>query len=176
MNISSNRWKKLFLFCLGLSLASALCMKWMESDLWVNGEKFSIMGLELFYAKEKLFTILSRLDGHVKMILSYHLHFDFVFMAGVYPAITALCMMARERVNNAVLKKFLFILAALQLLAWAADIRENLYLLNWMKKPVIRNEFSLYHFIVATKWVIAITGALLSTSVMILPGPERKLK
>jgi hypothetical protein len=33
-------------------------MKWMENDLFTNGEKFSILGLELFYPKEKVIGIL----------------------------------------------------------------------------------------------------------------------
>src|SRR3979490_3145055 len=97
MNLSYRRWKKLFLFCLGLSAGTAFCMKWMETDLWVNGEKFTIMGLELFYTKEKVMTVLAGLDGHVRTILNYHLHFDFAFMAGIYPGITALCMIAGEK-------------------------------------------------------------------------------
>src|SRR5258708_35675886 len=107
MNLNYNRWKKLFLFCMGLSVASVFCMKWIEGDLWNNGEKFTIMGLELFYPKEKVIDVLSHLDDRVKTILNYHLHFDFVFMAGVYPGISAMCMMGREKVSSAVLKKTL---------------------------------------------------------------------
>jgi hypothetical protein len=143
-------------------------MKWMETDFWVNGERFTIMGLELFYSKERLLAVLSGLDEHVKAMLGYHLRFDFIFMAGVYPAVTALCMMAREKIHNAVLRKFLFILAALQLLAWAADIRENLYLLEWMKHPVNGIDANLYHFIVAVKWVIALVGFIFPVPVLLI--------
>ena len=86
MNTEYNRWKKLFIFCLGLAMASAFCMKWMESDFWVGDEKFDILGLELFYPAKKVAAILSGIDPHVKTILGYHLSFDFAFMAGVYPA------------------------------------------------------------------------------------------
>ena len=54
MNLSYYRWKRLFLFGLGLFIGTAFCMKWMEDDLLVNNEKFTILGLELFYTKEKL--------------------------------------------------------------------------------------------------------------------------
>jgi hypothetical protein len=167
MDLSYNRWKKLFLFCLGLSAGTAFCMKWMETDLWVNGEKFTIIGLELFYTKEKVISVLAGIDSHVKTILSYHLHFDFAFMAGIFPGITALCMMAREKVTAKTLKKLLYVLAAIQLLAWAGDITENLYLIKWIKKPDIGNEFGVFHFIVATKWTIALTGALVSVPVLL---------
>jgi hypothetical protein len=167
MSISSNRWKKLFLFGLGLSMGTAFCMKWMETDLWLHGERFTIIGLELFYSKEKLMAIMAGLDGHVKTILSYHLHFDFAFMAGVYPGIAALCMMAGEKLAARPIKNFFFLLAVFQFLAWAGDITENLYLLKWLRHPVIGNEFGLYHFIVATKWIIALSAVLFSIPVVI---------
>ena len=173
MNLSYNRWKKLFLFGLGLFAGTAFCMKWMESDFLINGEKFTIIGLELFYSKEKVMTVLSGLDGHVKTILSYHLYFDFAFMAGVYPGIAALCMMAREKLIVVVLKKLLFVLAVAQLIAWAGDIAENLFLLKWIKHPVIGNEFGLYHVIVIAKWLIALTGAVASLFALFL---RRKIK
>lgn len=143
-------------------------MKWIEGDFWVNGEKFNILGLEFFYSKEKVMAVLAGLDSHVKTILSYHLHFDFAFMAGVYPGIAALCMMARGKLMAPLWKKMFFIFAVLQLVAWAGDITENLYLLNWMKQPLIGNEFTFYHFIVAGKWIIALAGALISIPVLLV--------
>ena len=173
MNLSYNRWKKLFLFCIGLAMGTAFCMKWMESDLWANGEKFTVIGLELFYSKEKVTAILLSLDSRVKTILTYHLHFDFAFMAGIFPGISALCMMAREKVFSPTGKKLLFIAASIQLLAWAGDITENLYLIKWVKQPEIGSEFGLYHFIVASKWIIALAGFVCSVSVLLL---KRKIK
>jgi hypothetical protein len=167
MNVSDKQWKNLFLVCLGLFIGGAFCMKWMEGDFLVNGEKFTIMGLELFYSKEKVMAVLGSLDDHVKTILNYHLHFDFAFMVGVFPGIAALCMMARGKLRSSVFKKILFLLSILQLAAWAGDIYENLSLIKWLKEPVIGNEFSLYHFIVAAKWIIALTGALVSGGVLL---------
>jgi len=162
MNLSSARWRSLFLFGVGLSLGAAFCMKWMENDLRLDGEKFTILGLELLYKQEKLADVLSRLDSHVQTILRYHLFFDFAFMAGVYPAITSLCMIATEKLASQRLKKIIFVLAWLQLLAWGFDIIENYYLLSWIHEPQIGNEFGWYHFIVGSKWIIALTGILLS--------------
>src|SRR5687768_17811095 len=45
----------------------------------------SIFGLEFFYSKEKIIEIFSGIDARIKTILGYHLYFDFIFMAGVYP-------------------------------------------------------------------------------------------
>ena len=160
MNLNHNQWKKLFLFALGLFIGTSFCMKWMEAYFFLNGQKFTILGLELFYPKEKVVIILS--DEHVKTILRYHLSFDFAFMAGAYPGIAALCMMGRGKTTGNTLKKFLAFLAALQLIAWGCDIAENLYLLKWVKDSTIGNDFGQYHFIVLAKWIIAITGVLVS--------------
>jgi len=162
MNIKYNQWQKLFLWCLGLFAGTAFCMKWMESDFLQNGQLFTIIGLEISYSKEKVASILAGLDEQVRTILRYHLNFDFAFMAGVYPGIAALCMMAREKSPGQFLKKILFAFAVLQLIAWGCDIAENYYLLKWIKNPVIGNEFGIYHIIVWVKWIIALTGAVIA--------------
>src|SRR5690242_16077669 len=114
MKSGYQRWQKLFLFSLGLAVSASFCMKWMENSFWFQNEKFTILGLELFYPKEKMISILSGIDSHVKTILRYHLSFDFAFMAGVYPGITALCMMAREKVRRNSWKKVLLFFAFFQ--------------------------------------------------------------
>jgi hypothetical protein len=160
MELLAKRWKKLFLFGIGISVAAAFCMKWIEPDLRIKSEPFSIIGLEWFYNHEKLASIMAGLDYHVKTILSYHLSFDFVFMAGVYPAIAALCMIAAERLDRPGWRKALFIVALLQLVAWICDIGENYYLLKWLKEPVLTDEFGQYHVMVATKWILALGGII----------------
>jgi hypothetical protein len=168
MNNDYRRWQKLFLFGLGLAIGTTFCMKWMESSFWISNEKFTILGLELFYPREKVAAILSGIDGHVRTILRFQLSFDFAFMAGIYPAIAALCMMARERSVAPGLKKVLFLLAALQLIAWGSDIAENTFLFKWINNPEIGPEFSFYHIIVSVKWIIAIAGLLLSIPLLLL--------
>jgi len=160
MVTNSKNLQKIFLFCFGLFVASAFCMKWMENDFIFNGEKFSIIGLEISYSKAKVASILAGLDEHVKRILRYHLVFDFVFMIAVYPGIAMLCLMAKYRSKGAFLRKILSVIAALQIIAWGCDILENYCLLKWINKPVIGNEFILYHFIVIAKWIIALGGAI----------------
>jgi hypothetical protein len=166
MSVSYNDWKKLFLFCLGLAIAASLCMKWMEVDFWTGNSRFTIMGLELFYEKEKVIAILGSLDPHVKGILIYHLYFDFVFMAGVFPGTAALCIMARQRLQGPLARRFLLSLAALQLLAWGCDIIENYYLLNWVKVPLITDDLAFFHSLVITKFVIVLTGLCLSLGII----------
>lgn len=160
MNVTVNSWKKLFLVCFGLAFAASFCMKWMESDLVIHNEKFTIPGLELFYSKEKVSAILSSLDLPAKTILRYHLSFDFAFMAGVYPGIAALCMIGREKLKKPSFKRIAFILASLQIFAWAGDIAENSFLFYWINHPLIGDNFTAYHIIVTTKWIIALAGVL----------------
>jgi hypothetical protein len=162
MNYNYKTWRKVFLFSLGLFAGTTFCMKWMEGDLIQNGHKFSVIGLEISYTKQRVTEILAGLDEHVKAILRYHLSFDFAFMAGVYPGIAALCMMARNKLTGSVLRKILLVFALLQILAWGCDIYENCSLLKWINNPLIGDEFSFYHLIVSAKWVIALVGALLS--------------
>lgn len=162
MIINRKFLQQVFLFCLGLFVASAFCMKWLEKDFLHNGEKFTIIGLEISYTKDKIISLLAGLDEHVKALLRYQLVFDFVFMAAVYPGIASLCLMARNKSMGSLLKKTLLVLAFLQIVAWGFDILENYYLLKWINDPVIGNEFGIYHFVVAAKWIIALTGALMA--------------
>lgn len=154
--------QKLFFCCFGLFAGTAFCMKWMETDFIHDGSLFTIIGLEISYPKEKIITLLSGIDGQVKTILRYHLAFDFAFMSGAYTGIAALCLMARKKVTNKILRQSLLILALLQLVAWSCDIYENICLLKWIKIPSIGNEFRMYHLAVAVKWIIALSAALLA--------------
>ena len=162
-----SRWQRLFLFCLGLFIAGAFAMKWMESDLIYNNEKISIFGLELFYPKEKIVEIFSGINDKVKTILGYHLSFDFIFMAGCYPGIASLCVMTSLKVGGKNLKRVLLILSFLQIFGWTFDIIENYYLLKWLRSPVIGGEFGFYHLVVYCKWIIALTGALFALTVLV---------
>jgi hypothetical protein len=168
------RWHRLFPFCLGLFIAGAFAMKWMENDLVFNNEKISIFGLELYYPREKIVEIFSGITDKVKTIPKYHLSFDFIFMGGCYPGITCLCIMASAKAAGKNLKRILFILAFLQIFGWTFDVIENYYLLKWLKNPVIGDEFDFYHVIVYSKWIIALTGALFA--ILILVGSMFKRK
>lgn len=162
MNTNYKSWKMLFLFCLGLFLGTAFCMKWMEKDFLQGNQLFTVIGLEITYPQEKVHAILSGLDHRVKMILRYHLYFDFVFMAGVFPGIAALCMMARFKTKSNNYKRILLTAAVSQLIAWLCDIIENTLLLSWISNPDNIRMFTQFHIIVWTKWVLAVLGAALS--------------
>jgi len=160
MQSSFNRWRYLFLFCLGICVSTTFIMQWLESDFWLSDKKFSMPGLELFYSKKEVLTVLTQIKQPAKIALNYQLIFDFVFMAGIYPGIASLCMIVREKTRNKSIQTILFALAMLQPVAWIFDIIENSYLLKWMNKPEIGDEFSVYHNIVVIKWLIALAGFL----------------
>jgi hypothetical protein len=95
-------------------------------------------------------------------------------MAGCYPGIACLCMMARIKISRKSTKSILFTLAFLQIFGWTFDVVENYYLLKWLNAPVIGDEFGFYHVVVYSKWIIALTGALLA--IVILVGSMFKRK
>jgi hypothetical protein len=167
MRNPNKRWRNLFLFCLGVTVATVFIMQWLETDFWVNDEKFSKPGLELFYSKREIITVLSQIKPPAKTALNYDLIFDFVFMAGVYPGIAALCMMAREKPGRKSIQTALFALAILQPVAWIFDVAGNCYLLKWMDKPAIGDEFGIYHNLILIKWVISIAGLFLPITVFV---------
>ncbi|MBL0270918.1 MAG: hypothetical protein IPP99_20160 [Chitinophagaceae bacterium] len=160
-------WRKLFLFSLGLFAGTAFCMKWMEKDFLFQGQLFTIIGLEISYSGDRLVEILSGITPAVKQTLGYHLYFDFAFMAGVYPGIASLCMIARGKSRKGWLRQLLLILAIAQGIAWACDIIENIYLLNWIRNPASAGPFTTYHMVVLLKWILALTAALLAIPIAI---------
>lgn len=162
MSNSSQGWRKLFLFSLGLFLGTAFCMKWMEKDFLFQGQLFTIIGLEINYPVDRIIEILSGISPAVKQTLGYHLYFDFAFMAGVYPGIASLCMMARGKNRNNGMRQILLVLAFAQGIAWVCDIAENLYLLSWLRQPSAAGSFDTFHLIVWVKWGFALAGALVA--------------
>ena len=120
-----------------------------------------------FVSKEKIVYVFSGISDKVKTILNYHLSFDFIFMAGCYPGIACLCMIASAKVASINFKRILFILAFLQIFGWTFDVIENYYLLKWLKNPAIGDEFGFYHVVVYSKWAIALIAILIALSVLV---------
>ena len=167
-------WKKLFWFCFGLTLASAFCMKWIEGDFISNGKLFSIMDLELRLDKDGLTKLFAGMDDKARTILDYHLHFDFFFMAGVFPGTAAICMVTREKIEKKIIRAILFTIACLQLAAWSFDIYENTRLIKWMNDTATIDNIDLYHLLVRLKFTIAISGIIISAATFIFLRGRRK--
>ena len=160
--MSYKGWKNLFLFCLGLFTGTAICMKWLEKEFVANGSVFTIIGLEITYSKEQVAAVFLGLQEPARSLLRFQLLFDFTFMAGVYPGIAALCMMAFHKNRKLLLRQLLLVLAALQAVALACDMIENVYLLKWLRRPETISNFGLYHVVVWAKWILALTAALIA--------------
>ncbi len=174
MSAIVTNWKKLFYFCFGLFLTSLFCMKWMEDEFISNGKLFTILDLELYLDKEGLSKTLAGLNEKARTIVGYHLHFDFFFMAGVFPGIASICMLVRERVNKSLIRNVLFALASLQLAAWSFDIYENLHLIKWLKHPETIDGIGFFHLLVKLKFIIAIIGILVSATAFIFFKPGKR--
>lgn len=170
-----HKWKMLLFFALGMAFAAAFCMKWLENDFLVDGERFTILGLEWFYDAARLERVMGGLDSHVRALLRYHLYFDFAFMAGVFPGLAALCVLAAARTGSLMWKRLLLALAFLQLVAWACDISENNYLLTWIETGVDRGSLSLYYGVVATKWLLALSGLVAGAGVFLFSLRRKKI-
>jgi len=169
-------WKKMFWFCLGLALASGFCMKWIEDGFISNGKLFSIFCLELYLDKQGLAELFAGMKDNAKTILDYHLHFDFFFMAGVFPGTAAICMLTRERIEKKkkMIRSVLFTIAALQLAAWGFDIYENLHLIKWMKNPATIDNVGFYHLLVRLKFIIIISGVAMAAIAFIFFRTRKK--
>lgn len=167
-------WNKLFMLCLGLFIGGFFGMRLLEDDLIFNEAKFSVIGLELFYSKERIIEIFTSIGDQVRTILGYHLTYDFVFMAGCYPGIVCLCMIAAKRIDSKTLRRILLILAFLQLIPWLFDVIENYLLLKWLYHPVIGDEFGFYHLVVYSKWIIAVSTALFAITILVSSMFKRK--
>lgn len=167
-------WKKLFWFCLGLLLASGFCMKWIEDEFISGGKLFTIFDLELFLDKDGLTKIFAGMDNKARTIVGYHLHFDFFFMAGVFPGIACICMLVRERIEKKFIRAVLFALAALQLAAWSFDIYENLHLIKWLRNPSTIDNIDFYHLLVKSKFVIVVAGIIASAIAFIFFKTRKK--
>jgi hypothetical protein len=170
-----SRWRSLFLFSLGVAISTTFIMQWLATDFWLGDRKFSILGLELFYSKKQVIEVLTQIKQPARIALNYQLIFDFAFMTGIYPAIASLCMLVRENIKNPVYRNLLFAVAMVQPVAWAFDITENIFLLAWMDKPEVGEDFGMYHNIVAAKWLIALAGALCALVLgLVKPAKKRR--
>lgn len=159
-----NSW---LLFFTGILIGTMFCMKMLEPHFVHNGKLFTIIGIEMVYNEGYFISLLSGLESDVLRLLKFHLYADFVFMAGVYPAIAVLCLKARLKHSVPFLRNLLLVLALLQAGAWICDILENLYILRQLNKPVSSGGFGVYHFVVWTKWLLALAGLFTALILML---------
>ena len=128
---------------------------------------FSIMDLEFPGGPGSIAHIITGIDQlgdpvgtKSRAALRNNLLTDFVFMAGIYPAIFFLCRETAFKMSNIGHQIFIW-LAAAQVLAWIFDILENFYLLRKIRKPYVARPWvhRVYSRMVLAKWGIATAGA-----------------
>ena len=164
---NTKRWKYLLWFCIGLALASGFCMKWLEPGFTVDGKLFTILELEFHTDIVHVDGLFRHMDPFVREMVHQHLVYDYAFMAGVYPGIAALCMLAADRFSSRGWKNVFFILAIFQLFAWGFDIAENYYLDKWLHAGKVSYQFRFFHLIVYSKWILALVGFFFAIAVII---------
>jgi len=160
-----------FAGCFTLFIICTLIMgKQSTSFLYQRGiaqTPFSIMDLEFPGGPGSIAHIISGIQqlgdpvGKRSMTaLRNNLLTDFVFMAGIYPAIFFLCRETAFKMSNIGHTIFIW-LAAAQALAWLFDIVENFYLLHKLRKPYVARTWvhRIYSRMVMAKWGIATAGA-----------------
>lgn len=111
----------------------------------------------------------------LKTIPQFHLIFNFIFMAGILPGITSMCMLARYRKLPAAYTKSLAVMVSLPLLAWLADIAEISWLLHWIAHAHSPDGFALFRWIVAFKWLLLNAGMLRAIVGLLWPAKKNAL-
>lgn len=155
-----------FCIAVGIALLVNLLMSFVNKKFFLMHvviRKFSILDLEFPASAQELATIVKdifKLPGDLLKktlkALKTHLYLDFIFMPALYISIFIFSM-------NVAMKMIYFghklfgILAWLQLVSWACDIVENIYLLNKLRpdavvsKPAIEKGFAILEIV---KWGI----------------------
>lgn len=150
-----------FVVCCGIMLASALQLMKIARGFRYragSGEEapFTILDLQFPSTEAEMSKMIQGMQPAVQRALKAHLWLDFIFMAGLYPAIGLLCIIIGAKTGEGVY--FFWLVAALQGVAWVADVYENVYCLRKMDQPAAAGGFKTYSFFVNTKFVLAFLG------------------
>ncbi len=151
----------IFLFLLLLTAASSWMMNKIAQNFYLNDNsqsRFTITDLELSENKAVLQQKISKMDTFVKQKVALHLKVDYVFMISCYLGVALICLIASSKTDNATLKSVLMVLGYLQIVAWAFDIIENIFLSKWLYDQDFSINFGLFKTMVRAKFLLAVTG------------------
>jgi hypothetical protein len=136
--------------------------------------KFSILDLELAATPQEIVNIITgiyKLPEEISkkslQALRGQLQVDFFFMPAIYGAIFLLCMKISFAMKTWIGVDFFTALAWLQIIAWACDVLENLYLLHKINRQVTLtnpSRFKVYQCIELFKWGLSLTGGVCAIS------------
>lgn len=161
--IIENGWL-LICFTTGLFLLIGFVMRVQGSrfcTLDVVVRKFSIMDLEFPSSPREITNIINGIYGlpeekgtKTLRFLRAQLYTDFLFMPAAYGSIFIACIKVAEKMSSVGHGLFL-VLAWLQVIAWALDVIENIYLLKKTQPNAIpskRGAHKSYQWVVTSKW------------------------
>lgn len=184
--------KTLFALVLFITLAANAWMAFVGRDFKLSdGSRFSIMNMELPQSGDSLQAMMANLAPGTKEAVLKQLNIDYIFMAGCYPAIAILCLIAIRRIaqinilqkdlnktqTGALWKNLLMALAIMQLAAWGLDVWENAQTEHWLHASRIDGNIIFFKARVYTKFGLAFAGFLTSALLLSLTnGPLKKLR
>ena len=169
-SLLQNHYWPVLTACISIFVITTLIMQRLSTGFFTMGkvrQSFTIFDLEFPSRSSELMKLIRGIDklpdvaerSSSKRALCGHLLVDFLFMAGVYPAIFLLCWKAAGKMEW--IGKGLFItLAWMQIAAWLFDIIENVYLLRKLSRPEksSRRVHRWYLRVVGAKWIFALVG------------------
>lgn len=161
---------KLIIICvIVFYLTSCKMIRSSQNFLKANGQKFSIIDLELPKSRVFLQQLISDFAKGTKASVVKNLNEDYIFMVAAYIGIALMCFKARD-FSNGNWPIILTWIGALQILPWIFDIYENIQIRKWVDGEKITNNLALFKLMVMTKFLIAFIGALLSLVIFFTYG------
>jgi hypothetical protein len=160
--LNDNLWT-IFLVCMILFIVTTLIMKRIARRFVTippASKKFSIFRLEFPGSNAQLSSLVLQMSPVTKSSVRAHLYVDYFFMLAIYPAIAIVCYKTGLALYNShtAAAYFLFLMAAVQLVAFACDAIENIMLLQKLENIESWTEQSHERFskIVFYKFMIAL--------------------
>jgi hypothetical protein len=151
--------REIFGALLAIVLLTSACMISQVAQIHEKGVAgFSIRQLALpADTTQFAATVQSLKDHHAISNIRSHLHTDYLFMPAAYLGIAVwlLCLCIRSR---SILRVFLIIVAALQIIPWLLGIKENNSLLQYLDIGTLEMRLSTFKALVWVKLAIALFG------------------
>ena len=175
--------KTLFALLLLITVAATGLMSRIARDFKLqDGGKFSIMHLELPQSKEGINLLMAAFAPGTQKAVLNQLNADYIFMAGCYPGIVVLCLIAIRRITNLNAlqkdldkkqtgkewKKLLLALAILQLFAWGLDVWENAQLESWLQAGAADDNIGFFKARTYLKFGIGFAGFFTAAFLLLL--------
>ncbi len=175
--------KTLFALLLLIAVAASGMMSWTARDFKLqDGNKFSIMHLELPQSNERVNQLIASFAPGAHEAVIKQLNTDYIFMPGCYAGLMVLCLLAARRVTRINelqkdlgeqetgkgWKTLLLALVALQLLAWGLDVWENAQIESWLQSGQADDNIAFLRARTFLKFGIGLAGFFTSVFLLLL--------